>query len=204
MLESPSSNASGLSLVDYPVQIANERRSRTLTLRRSCHPSIANSMHSNKPHTVLVNPAIYPLLQPATFSKKLRSNSESIIREYLNTLITLFTSNSSSFTELLNSQELALSMIEVLSSNKSENVLILVLSFLGLVFPKCGPTKQHLIDQDLVCYLTNFLITGSPNLIISTINILPILIDNSSYARDSILYYDVFNILADFAKNRGI
>lgn len=194
-------NEEGDSYFESKQQVAVQRKSRTINKRQSVHPTIAKSMSKNsKPRPILIGPGVMPLLQPATCLKRLKSDIDATVIEYVTTLISLFNSKPNSFTNLLESEEFPVGIIEVLANNNSETVLTLVLYFLGLVFPNCDSAKQRLIDEDLVNYLTNFLSTGSPPLKKSTIDLLPILVDNSSYARDSILCFDILNILCGLAK----
>lgn len=196
------STPKGSSLVDVCIEFNKEKIRRTMNLRRQIHPTIATAMSiPSNPTIVTVDSAVAPLLTPEIFSKTVLSNIESTVIDYLIMLTKLFNGNQNLLQEILFSDHFPPTIGKFLHTFSSEKSLIYVLNFLGLVFPNCGENKNRLIDEELIYYLTTFMKTGSLPFIDATIQLLPIILNNSVYGRDSILCYDLLDELVSLAKS---
>jgi len=196
---------SGVDLSNYQEQLAKERSSRTLTLRRSVRPSINNVISRPnsipKPGTGFFDVNSFPFLDPAVFSDIIGSGNLERINELYRNIDFLSKEKPRLVQNLFNSPIICESLLSALVSDNSGMIMV-ILGFICIIFPKSEGNQTKFIDDGLVFSLSGFLQSGSIPLIKQAILVIDV-ITECSYARDSLIcigtHMDLINIALEYA-----
>jgi hypothetical protein len=190
----------GADLTHYNEELARERNARTLTLRRrdGTSSSAFGATPVSRAHHPLINLAKYPYFDPEKAIATLGSGDESKIAELAAQIVSAAPSN-----RLLTSLVRSTGFLEALSACLTNPypipLLVSLLDAIRTIFPHCGQFTQVLVDGGMTFPLVDFLQSAQPALVEATLNLLALLCEKSSYARDSILCLEIHSTLIQIA-----
>ena len=194
----------GADISMHNTQLAKERSTRSLTLRRSARPTIAGLTGLRKPigtpRIKLFDLEEYPYLDPSFCVSIFSQGNEGKIRELLENLSTVYNGTPKLVLNVIQSEDISEPILNFLSDCSNENLIIDILNFIGLIYPKSATNQEKFIDDGLTFYLLNYLQSENINLLLSTINCIDSISCASSYARNSILCMDLYSELVRIAK----
>ena len=185
-------------------QLAKERSTRSLTLRRTARPTIAGLTGIRKPS---VSPRIklfdleeYPYLDPAYCVSVFSEGNDGKIRELLSNLTTVYDGTPKLVLNVIQSEDISEPILNYLNESSNESVVVDILNFIGLIYPKSATNQEKFIDDGLAFSLLNYLQSDSPSLLLTTIRCIDAISAASSYARNSVLCLDLHNELIRISK----
>lgn len=193
--------SSGADLSDYRDQLARERSARTLTLRRTNRTSIASLI--GKPKVTsgpLVDVSNFPFLDPNYVCNTLRSGSISNLEEMLNNICGFTQTSSKLLKNVYLNEELPSVFIEALGNGLPSLQVVNILKTISVIFPKCEANQIRYIDEGLTMLMFDFLSSEDINILYAAICLIDVIVEVSSYARDSILSFGLHISLIEIAQ----
>lgn len=202
-----SIKSTGVDLSDYREQLALERTARTLTLRRSQRPSISHilSRAPTSSQSILKNPLIdsanFPFLDPNYAVQQLTSKNLASLTEFLNNITVCAQQTPRLAQSLARNPDISEPFINALNAEYPEQIQILLVRALAVIFPISGDNQNLFIDDGLTYFLFDALSSESLPLLESSILLTDVISEYSSYARDSILSFGLIDFLVKIAKS---
>lgn len=184
---------SGAGLSEYRNQLAQERSTRSLVLRRSARPSIAaflgkkNHISQNSSSSgISLDAQNFPVLLPSNAVIYLNTKDKPKILELTDSILSAAQGQTKLLFDLANSKEFAESLTNALVE-LDENFSVLILQTIGAMYPISPSMHELYIDAGLSIYLIDLISSSSSEIVLATVQLIAILSDTSSYARDAVL-----------------
>ncbi|OHS99931.1 hypothetical protein TRFO_33531 [Tritrichomonas foetus] len=198
-----SLKSTGADLTDYREQLARERNARTLTLRRSQRPTIAQFLskaaQSNQNRIPLIDSGNFPFLDPSYAISQLNTGNSNTLQEFLNHITSCAQQTPRLAQNLVKAPGVSEAFVNALSAGYSEQMIISIIRSLIVLFPIAGESMTTYVDDGLVMCLFDFLSSESVPLLQASIALTDVISEASGYARDSILCFNLHQFLIDVA-----
>ncbi|KAK8881500.1 hypothetical protein M9Y10_004236 [Tritrichomonas musculus] len=191
----------------YREQLALERTARTLTLRRSQRPTLSAFLSKTPASSQamlkspLIDSANFPFLDPNYAIKQLSSNNLSTLAEFLNNITACAQQTPRLAYGLARNPDIPTAFINALNSEYPEQIKLMLMRALTVIFPISEDNKNVFIDDGLTFYLFDALSSQSLPLLEAAVMLTDSISESSSYARDSILSFGLLDFLVDIAKS---
>ena len=198
---------SGADLSDYHDQLAKERSSRTLNFRRQTRPLISSILgKSNNSLLNSLKPNYFdqieiPYLDIQYFSKTILNGTESQIIELTKNIINLYQNSPKLIINLITNVKISEPIITSLQNTQNSNIIIVLLEFISIIYPKCNLNQEKFIDDGLIYVLLDFLSSKNQNILINTFSLIGNISEISYYSRDSVLCTGLHIDLINFINN---
>ena len=196
-----SMRSTGSDMDDYREQLALERTARTLTLRRSQRPTISHflSKTPTSSQSILKNPLIdaanFPFLDPSYAVKQLSSGNLATLTEFLNNITACAQQTPRLAQTLARNPDIPEPFVNALNSDYPEQMQIMLIKALSVIFPISGDNQNLFIDSGLTFFLFDALSSTSLPILEASIMLTDVISESSSYARDSILSFGLIDFL---------
>lgn len=200
--ETDTFKTNGMDLTDYREQLAHDRNSRTLTLRRMKKPTIAqflNQGQKNPLNSPLIDINNFPFLDINYAITQLNNGNATSLSEFLNSLTVCATTTPRLASNLAQTPELSEPFVTALTAGYSEQITIQLIRAMIAIFPISGDNRTLFVDDGLTQSLYEFLSSQSLPLLESSIALVCVMSDYSSYANDSILSFGIHQFLIEIA-----
>lgn len=188
---------------DYREQLAHDRNSRTLTLRRIKKPTIAqflNQGQKNPLNSPLIDINNFPFLDINYAITQLNNGNTTSLSEFLNSLTVCATTTPRLASNLAQTPELADPFVEALQAQYGDQVTIQLIRAMIAIYPISGENMIRFVDSGLTSCFYDFLTSESLPLLEAAIQLVGVMADYSSYANDSLLCIGIHQFLIDIAK----
>lgn len=194
--------SSGMDLTDYREQLAHDRNSRTLTLRRMKKPTISqflNQGQRNPLNSPLIDINNFPFLDINYAITQLNNGNTTSLSEFLNSLTVCATTTPRLATSLAQTPDLAEPFVAALMAGYGEPITIQLIRAMIAIFPIAGENKTLFVDSGLTSSLFDFLSSQSAPLLESAVALVCVMADYSNYANNSFLCLGIHEFLIDIA-----
>ena len=195
---------SGADLSSYSSDLANDRNTQSLTLRRGDKPRISGLININKNFSQNKTTHIpqNPLSNPENVCKAIYSNDISTLTAFTNYLIEISPKSMKTVRFLASSNDICEAIISVLENTESYLIKIQLFNLISLIFPHSDITKNLYIDRGLVFIILNNISNEvSKELLISIFSTIVCISKCSRYARDSLLSFGIHTQLFEIVIN---
>ena len=194
----------GTDLSDYREQLAHDRNSRTLTLRRIKKPTISqflNQGQKNPLNSPLIDINNFPFLDINYAITQLNNGNTTSLSEFLNSLTVCATTTPRLASNLAQTPDLAEPFVGALLQGYGEPITIQLIRAMIAIFPISGENMVLFVDSGLTSSLYEFLTSQSLPLLESAIELVVFIIVYCFYENDSLLCLGIHQFLIDIAKN---
>ena len=198
---------SGVDLRNYKDQLQKDRNSRTLTLRSMKRPSISGVRNSNfqvgscSRNLSLLDVNPLPFLNPEHVAEVFASQDESTIKTLINQIADTFEESPKLISKLAKNTEIFQPIIDCLNGEISESLVVSILQFITIIFPQCTIQGMNaFVDCDLCFSLYAFITSDNPTIIAAAIQVVAVISEQSSYARDAIISFGLHTSLMEQAQ----
>ena len=192
----------GEDLTSCTQKFADERSTRTLTLRRSNFVKIAGLIAGKgtlkDDHRVKLN--------HEEVLSILKSGNESRVAEFAERLTKLAETDQTAIKDFANSEHVS-ALFQALSEATSESLRLTLMRALQVVFPLLGDQQSYLIDEGLVSLASDFLELPTVSVVAAAMDLIGIIARSSTWGRDTILCCGVQDLLINIAMttdNEGV
>lgn len=195
----------GADLSEYRDQLAKERSARTLNLRRTNRPTIAGFLNKKSigsaSNSKLIDTSNYPFLDPYYAFGQLKKSDPKTLPSFLNSLYVCLQQTPRLANSLLKEEELPAAFNSALMNDLNEDLIIILLRTICLVFKNSSEEQQiKYIDEGLCMCLFDYLSSQSLPLLDVSLTLVDTISEASGYARDSVLCLGLHSFVIDIAK----
>lgn len=202
-----SLKSSGADLDDYREQLTRERTARTLTLRRVQRPMISHILSKNQPTSMmsitdpLIDPGNFPFLDPNYAISQLSNGNPTTLTEFLDNISQCTQHTPRLAQNLIRHPDIPEAFIHALNAGFSEQLIISILKTLIVIFPLSAENQNIYIDAGLTFFLFDSLSSKSLPLLEVSVYLTAVIAEHSSYARDAILSFGLYEFLIQIAQS---
>lgn len=196
----------GADLSSYQKELDIRRCARTLSLRRVTRPTISgsldisrNTFHRGQIHNIR-SPQLAQLSVDNTIQIFSSRNQDQIVSQCMQIQqvnIPRVLLNLSTSLDLVNC------IINSLSEDYSEQTKIYILIAICSLFPHTESYQDTYVDG-IVCCLLEYMDSQSPPLILQTLETMSVMVEHSSYARDSFISFGFVDYLIQIAQGASV
>ena len=198
---------SGVDLRNYRDQLQKDRNSRTLTLRSMKRPSISGvrnsvlQVGSCSRNVSLSDINSIPFLAPNHVIEVFSSQDETAIGTLINQISETAQETPKMVSKMVKDTDIFQPIIDCLNGEISESLTLQILGFIAVIFPLCSIKEMNVfVDCDLCFSLYAFITSDNPTIIGSAIQVVAVISEYSSYARDAIISFGLHTSLMEQAK----
>lgn len=195
--------STGADLTCYSVELAQERSTRSLTLRRALRPTIAGVLGRRGPasnRALLFDPTKYPFLIPDVAVQTLTSGNPTSISQFASNILTCSKASPKFLSTLATSQQVCEALNNAFNQDLPESTIINLIDIYTAIFPLADTLKEAYIDGGIIEIVIEYLNCDSAALACNAILLIKALCDASVYARDSVLTFGVHTMLMNIAE----
>ena len=189
-------------LSNYRDQLSRERTARTLTLRMSQRPMIAQ-MFSKPANDHLKSPLIdidnFPFLNPSYAINQLNNGNQKTLPDFLTSITICAQQTPRLIMNLVKDDGISESFMNALNAEHSEQINIMLIKALTVIFPILGEKKVQYVDNGLCMCLFEFLSSQSVPILEASIALTDVIAESSGYGRDCLLCFNIHQFLIDIA-----
>ena len=195
----------GASMKEYLEEVAKERSSMSLTLRRTKRPTIAAirpgySGSGSRSRSPALEKELCPFLNPIGAISYIQSNNPEKLAEMALGIESCINTNQRMLDSLISSEEFATEIVSALVSDEiSESCKTIIFQIISSMFVAYNITSEYYIDNGLSFNLLELLSSDSMVLVQNSVKLVRQLAGNS-YAKDSFLCLGIHDVLIDIAK----
>ena len=199
---------SGVDLRNYKDQLMKDRNSRTLTLRSLKRPSVSSmrfgqgQMRSIKTsQDTFGEQSTFPFLDPENIIGTFQSMDEAKIRTLMQQITECAESRPRLVMNLMKKTEIFQPIVDALNGEITPEFTIPIMGFISVIFPLCKPPEMNVfVDCDLCFSLYAFITSESEEVINAAIQLIAVLSEECSYARDAMISFGIHTTLMEIAK----
>ena len=180
---------------NYSVDFAQQRNSRTLSMRRNNKITISIFRQSESKANLLL---VLPKIELSQFFEIFNSGNTEQIIQLSDSFVNFASTSPAQLSEIIHSCDAAETYGSVLAMSESRELTFSLMKSSHFMFPMFTlDAKEAYIDSGVTIRFYNILQEGDLESLLYTCKLITTLCKNSSYARNSILCYNIHQCLID-------